>query len=200
MGDECRIFRLRQRRAARYFYCPLCVWDFELGKIFCGDTRPGYRAFCHPDNFKPSTNILLHQKADGKFEDVSEKAKITQTKSKALGVAFADFDDDGWTDIFVANDNFEQQLFRNNGDGTFEDVALTAGIAYDERGKRFAGMGIDIADYDLRRQTGRDYHRAVERNLSALPQRRRDGFRLRYAIERRGADHDFGRGLGNKMD
>lgn len=131
------------------FIARYLIWDFESGKIFCGDTRPGYRAYCHPDNFKPTTGILLHQKADGTFEDVSEKAKITQTKSKGLGVAFADFDDDGWTDIFVANDNSEQQLFRNNGDGTFEDVALPAGIAYDERGKTFAGMGIDIADYDL---------------------------------------------------
>ncbi len=124
-------------------------WNFELGKIFCGDTRPGYRAYCHPDNFRPSTNFLFRQKTDGTFEDVSARSKIADSKGKALGVAFADFDDDGWTDIFVANDNYEQQLFRNNADGTFENVALPAGIAYDERGKRFAGMGIDIADYDL---------------------------------------------------
>lgn len=131
------------------FIARYVIWDFELGKILCGDPRPGFRAYCHPDNFKSSTNILLHQKADGSFEDVSEKAKITETKSKALGVGFADFDNDGWTDIFVANDNSEQQLFKNNGDGTFEDVALIAGVAFDERGKRFAGMGIDVADYDL---------------------------------------------------
>ncbi len=124
-------------------------WDFELGKIFCGDTRPGYRAYCHPDNFKPAANILLHQKSDGSFEDVSEKSKIALSKGKALGVAFADFDDDGRPDIFVANDNIEQQLFRNRGDGTFEELALTAGVAFDERGRRFAGMGIDVADYDL---------------------------------------------------
>lgn len=124
-------------------------WDFELGKIFCGDTRPGYRAYCHPDNFKPSVNVLLHQKSDGTFEDVSEKSKIVLSKGKGLGVAFADFDDDGWTDIFVANDNIEQQLFRNKGDGTFEELALPAGVAFDERGRRFAGMGVDVADYDL---------------------------------------------------
>lgn len=124
-------------------------WSFELGKIFCGDMRPGYRAYCHPDNFKPSTNLLFRQKGDGTFEDVSSASKIADSKGKALGVAFGDFDDDGLTDIFVANDNYEQQLFRNNGDGTFENVALPAGIAYDERGRRFAGMGIDIADYDL---------------------------------------------------
>lgn len=131
------------------FVARYVVWNFELGKIFCGDTRPGYRAYCHPDNFKPSTSVLLHQKPDGTFEDVSEKAKITQTKGKGLGVAFADFDDDGWTDIFVANDNIEQQLLRNKGDGTFEDLALPAGVAYDEKGRRFSGMGIDVADYDL---------------------------------------------------
>ena len=131
------------------FIARYVIWDFELGKIVCGDTRPGYRAYCHPDNFKPTTNILLHQKTDGTFEDVSEKAKITQTKSKGLGVAFADFDDDGWTDVFVANDNIDQQLFQNKGDGSFEDVALPAGAAFDERGRRFAGMGIDTADYDL---------------------------------------------------
>lgn len=123
-------------------------WDFEKGGIFCGDTRPGYRAYCHPDNFKPSTDVLLHQKPDGTFEDVSVKAKITESKSKALGVAFADFDGDGWTDVFVANDSIEQQLFRNKGDGTFEESALPAGVAFDEKGRRFAGMGIDAADFD----------------------------------------------------
>lgn len=124
-------------------------WDFEKGNIFCGDSRPGYRAYCHPDNFQPSTDVLLHQKTDGTFENASEKSKITESKGKALGVAFADFDGDGWTDVFVANDNIEQQLFRNKGDGTFEELALPAGVAFDEKGRRFAGMGIDVADYDL---------------------------------------------------
>lgn len=123
-------------------------WDFERGVLFCGDSRPGYRSYCHPDNFKSSTSLLFHQKPDGTFEDVSEKSGITKTKGKALGLAFADFDDDGWTDIFVANDNIEQQLFRNLGNGRFEDSALAAGVAFDDKGKPFAGMGIDVADYD----------------------------------------------------
>lgn len=131
------------------FVARYMIWDFEIGKIFCGDTRPGYRAYCHPDNFMPASNVLLHQKPDGTFEDVSEKSKIASSKGKSLGVAFADFDDDGWTDVFVANDHAEQQLFRNGGDGTFENVALPAGVAYDERGRKFAGMGVDVADYDL---------------------------------------------------
>ncbi|MDQ3132404.1 MAG: CRTAC1 family protein [Acidobacteriota bacterium] len=124
------------------------VWDFETGALVCGDARPGYRAYCHPDNFKGSTALLFHQKTEGTFENVSEKSGITQTKGKSLGVAFADFDDDGWTDIFIANDNSEQQFFRNLGDGRFEDSALAAGVAYDDKGKYFSGMGVDAADYD----------------------------------------------------
>jgi enediyne biosynthesis protein E4 len=123
-------------------------WDFERGSILCGDTRPGFRAYCHPDNFKGVPNILYHQKADGSFEDVSSKAGIADPGGKALGVAFADFDNDGWLDIFVANDSVRQSLYHNKGDGTFEDIAVAAGAGYDENGKTFAGMGVDAADYD----------------------------------------------------
>ena len=121
-------------------------WDFERGSLFCG--QPAYRAFCHPDNFKPATDLLFHQKADGTFEDVSARSKIADAPGKGLGLAFADFDGDGLTDVFVANDSVRQALFRNNGDGTFEDVALISGAGYDEGGKTFAGMGVDAADYD----------------------------------------------------
>lgn len=123
-------------------------WDFEKGSITCGDPRPGFRAYCHPDNFKGLTNLLFHQKADGTFEDVTAASKIADPDGKGLGVAFADFDVDGWTDIIVANDSVRQQLFRNKGNGTFEDVALMAGVGYDENGKTFAGMGVDARDYD----------------------------------------------------
>jgi hypothetical protein len=121
-------------------------WDFERGALYCGPTQA--RAFCHPDNFRGASPLLFHQKPDGTFEEVSEKAGVADAGGKALGVAFADFDNDGWTDIFVANDNARQFLFRNRGDGTFEDVALLAGVGYDENGKSFSGMGVDAADYD----------------------------------------------------
>jgi hypothetical protein len=121
-------------------------WDFERGSLYCGS--PQVRAYCHPDNFKGASPVLLHQKADGSFEDVSAKAGVADPEGKSLGVAFADFDDDGWTDVFVANDNARQFLFRNKGDGAFEDVALLAGVGYDENGKSFSGMGVDAADYD----------------------------------------------------
>jgi hypothetical protein len=123
-------------------------WDFEKGSIYCGDPRPGFRAYCHPDNFKGASNLLFHQKTDGTFEDVSASSKIADPNGKGLGVAFADFDNDGWTDILVANDSVHQQLYRNKGDGTFEDLALMAGVGYDENGKTFAGMGVDARDYD----------------------------------------------------
>lgn len=123
-------------------------WDFEKGSILCGDTRPGFRAYCHPDNFKGVSNILYRQKPDGTFEDVTQKAGMADSSGKALGVAFADFDNDGWPDIFVANDSVRQSLYRNKGDGTFEDVAVSSGAGYDENGKTFAGMGVDAGDFD----------------------------------------------------
>ncbi|HKP87349.1 MAG TPA: FG-GAP-like repeat-containing protein [Blastocatellia bacterium] len=123
-------------------------WDFERGSIYCGEPRPGLRAYCHPDNFKGATNLLYHQKAGGSFEDVSAASKISDPSGKGLGVAIADFDGDGWPDIAVANDSVRQSLYHNRGDGSFEDIALPAGIGYDENGKTFAGMGVDAADYD----------------------------------------------------
>jgi len=123
-------------------------WDFDAGSVYCGEIRPGYRAYCHPDNFKSATNILYHQRADGAFEDVSAKSGIEEPGGKALGVAFGDFDNDGFMDIFVANDSVRQSLYHNKGDGTFEDIAISSGAGYDENGKTYAGMGIDAGDYD----------------------------------------------------
>lgn len=123
-------------------------WDFERGAVVCGDARPDLRAYCHPDNFKGIANLLFHQQPDGTFADVSISAKIADPTGKALGVAIADIDNDGWPDIIVANDSVRQSLYHNLGDGTFTDIALPAGIGYDEDGKTYAGMGLDAADYD----------------------------------------------------
>jgi enediyne biosynthesis protein E4 len=121
-------------------------WDFERGALFCGTVQ--VRAYCHPDNFRGAAPVLLRQRADGTFEDASARARVVEPEGKGLGVAFADFDNDGLTDIFQANDNARQFLFRNKGDGTFEEMGLLAGVGYDENGKSFAGMGVDAADYD----------------------------------------------------
>ena len=129
------------------FVARYVVWDFPLSP-FCGDPRPGYRAYCHPDRFRPIAHLLYRNQGDGTFADVSRPSGVGASPGKGLGVAVHDFDRDGWPDIFVANDSFPQQLFRNNGDGTFTETALRRGLAYDENGKTFAGMGADFGDYD----------------------------------------------------
>jgi hypothetical protein len=122
-------------------------WDFSTD-VFCGQTKPGYRAYCHPDQFPPITNLLFHNEGHGKFRDVSEESGIAKSRGKGLGVAFNDYDRDGWPDIFVGNDAVPQQLFHNLKNGKFEEVATSLGVAYDEDGNVFSGMGVDFADYD----------------------------------------------------
>jgi hypothetical protein len=122
-------------------------WNFAMN-VWCGAHKPGYRAYCHPDQFKPVQHLVFHNNGDGTFADVSQSSRIGLSPGKGLGVAVNDFDLDGWPDILVANDSFPQQLFRNNCDGTFTEVGLKAGVAYDEDGNTFAGMGLDFEDYD----------------------------------------------------
>jgi hypothetical protein len=123
-------------------------WDFRQGALVCGDALHAKRSYCHPDNFKSTSSILFHQSPDGTFEDVSDKTGISESAGKALGVAFADLDNDGWTDIIVANDSTPQQVFRNGHDGKFEEVAVRSGLAFDDNGRPFSGMGVDVADYN----------------------------------------------------
>jgi len=90
---------------------------------------------------------MFHNNRDGTFTDVSKNCGIAGSPGKGLGIAVDDFDGDGWPDIFVANDSVAEQLFRNNRDGTFSEVALLSGLAYDQNGHAFAGMGADFGDY-----------------------------------------------------
>ena len=119
-------------------------WSFETSKT-CGAEKPTY---CKPGEFPPTTNILYRNRGDGTFEDVSVSSGIAAKKGHGLGVAFADYDDDGFTDIFVANDVTEQFLFHNNGNGTFMECALDAGAALSESGRMPSGMGVVFQDYD----------------------------------------------------
>lgn len=121
-------------------------WDFTLD-VYCGQHRPGYRSYCHPDQFEPITHLVFHNNGDGTFTDVSKKCGIASSPGKGLGIAINDFDNDDWPDIFVANDSVAEQLFRNNRDGTFVETALRSGLAYDQNGHTFAGMGADFGDY-----------------------------------------------------
>lgn len=129
------------------FICRYLDWNFSKN-IPCGSRSEAGRSYCHPDNFKPISDYLFHNNGDGTFTDVSAKAHIAATPGKGLGVAFADFKGDGRLDISVANDSFQQFLFMNNGDGTFTENAMVAGVAYTDEGKVFAGMGTDAADVD----------------------------------------------------
>ena len=122
-------------------------WTFATNR-YCGEKSPGLRAYCHPDNYEGVTNILYHNNGDGTFTDVSAKAGIANPAGKGLGVSFADYDRDGYTDIFVANDSVQSFLYHNNGNGTFSEVGLLTGVGYNEDGKTFAGMGVDFSDYD----------------------------------------------------
>jgi hypothetical protein len=116
--------------------------------IFCGLPQPGGRMYCHPDQFQPVTHLLFHNEGNGHFRDVSQESGIAKFPGKGLGVAMNDYDRDGWPDIVVANDSFPEQLFHNLKNGKFEEVGVERGMAYDEDGNTFAGMGIDFADYD----------------------------------------------------
>ena len=129
------------------FVCRYLDWSFAKD-VYCGEKPPGVRAYCHPDNFQPVANLLFRNNRDGTFTDVSVAAGISAVKGKALGVAFADYDGDGFTDIYVANDSVMGFLFHNLGNGQFKESALLAGAGFNEDGNPFAGMGVDFADYN----------------------------------------------------
>jgi len=122
-------------------------WSFDRD-IYCGNRRPGYREYCHPSVFPPIANLLFHNNGDGTFADVSEQAGIARLKGRALGVAVADYDEDGWLDLYVANDAVPGFLLHNNGGRTFSEVGMTAGVAVNAEGRPYAGMGVDFQDYD----------------------------------------------------
>jgi hypothetical protein len=128
------------------FVCNYVRWSPEQD-VFCSlDGKQ--KSYCTPEAYRGATSWLFHNRGDGTFEDVTAKSGIFDSSSKSLGVAMLDHDLDGWTDLFVANDTQPNKLYQNMHDGTFQDVALKAGVAFSEDGKARAGMGVDVADYD----------------------------------------------------
>jgi hypothetical protein len=123
--------------------------DYKLtDNPFCGTRKEGYRMYCLPTLFDGMPSRLFRNNGDGTFTDVSKQAGIANAAGKGLGIALCDYDRDGDTDIYIANDMVRNFLYRNNGDGTFTDVAYAAGVGLDINGKPQAGMGTDCADYN----------------------------------------------------
>ncbi len=115
---------------------------------FCGDPAHNIRAYCHPRFFEGLPNTLYHNRGDGTFEDVSVVSGIAAKIGKGMSVAFADYDGDGMTDVFVTNDKQVNFLFHNLGNGKFAEVALEIGAALPDDGRTISGMGTDFRDYD----------------------------------------------------
>lgn len=106
------------------------------------------KSYCTPESYKGVSSKLYHNLGNGKFEDVTQKAGLADATSKSLGVVVFDYNSDGWPDLFISNDTQPSKLYRNNGNGTFTDMGMQAGVAYSEDGIARGAMGVDAADYD----------------------------------------------------
>ena len=117
------------------------------GDLYC--TLDGKsKSYCTPESYKGTAVRLWHNRGNGTFEDVTKKAGLGDATSKTLGVALLDYDNDGWPDLLFSNDTQPNKLYRNNGNGTFTEKAVVAGVAFSEDGVARAGMGVDAVDYD----------------------------------------------------
>jgi hypothetical protein len=125
-------------------------WSVATDQTCSLDTKN--KSYCTPELYKGQSGTLFHNKGNGGFEDVTKKAGLYDPTGKSLGIALIDVDNDGWMDLFVTNDTQANKLYRNNHNGTFTEMALEAGVAYSDAGKKRAGMGTDAEDYD---STGR---------------------------------------------
>ncbi len=121
-------------------------WSVEKDQYCTLDNKN--KSYCTPQTYKGESSRLYHNKGNGVFEDVTKQAGLLEPKSKALGVALLDYDNDGWMDLFVSNDTEPNKLYHNNHDGTFTDVGVTVGVAFSDSGRVRAGMGADAADFD----------------------------------------------------
>jgi len=121
-------------------------WSIE-SDLYC--TLDGKsKSYCTPESYKGIAVRLWHNRGDGTFEDTTKKAGLGDPTSKTLGIALLDYDNDGWPDLLFSNDTQPNKLYRNNGNGTFSEKAVLAGVAFSEDGVARAGMGVDAADYD----------------------------------------------------
>jgi hypothetical protein len=128
------------------FVCNYVKWSAQHD-VFCSLDGKN-KSYCTPEAYPGSTCWLFRNRGNGTFEDVTAKSGIFDTSSKSLGVALLDYDGDGWPDLLIANDTQPNKLYRNRRDGTFQETAVHAGIAFSEDGKARAGMGVDVGDFE----------------------------------------------------
>lgn len=117
-------------------------------EMSCGNNRLGLKYYCIPRVFKPRPSHLFHNNGNGTFTDVSDESGFTKSPGKSFGVVATDVNNDGLTDLFVANDTMPNFLFINKGKGKFEEIGLEAGVAYSDAGGPRSGMGVDSTDFD----------------------------------------------------
>ena len=129
------------------FVCRFVDFDKSKNK-FCGNERTGERYYCIPRVYPPMHSWLFHNNGNGTFTDVSQESGIAKSLGKAWGVVATDINNDGWMDLFVANDTVANFLFLNKKNGKFEDIGLESGVAYSQDGRERSGMGVDSADFD----------------------------------------------------
>ncbi|MEW6755584.1 MAG: CRTAC1 family protein, partial [Candidatus Latescibacterota bacterium] len=135
--------------AANYLEYELADADRPLRPYLArGMAAPTLVGYPHPDNFRGQSGVLYRNEGNGAFTDVTRQAGLWRPDGKGMGMTCGDYDNDGDVDLFVANDQTENYLFQNDGDGTFAEVGLMAGVAYDRDGRTQSGMGADFGDYD----------------------------------------------------
>ena len=152
------------------FVCNYVRWSPEIDVRCSVDGKR--KSYCTPEAYRGETCWLFRNRGDGTFEDVTAKAGLFDNSSKSLAAAILDLSGDGALDLFVANDTQPNKLYRNRGDGSFEEIALTAGVAFSEDGKARAGMGVDVANYD---HTGNESIAVTNFNNEMLALFRGDG-------------------------
>jgi hypothetical protein len=121
-------------------------WSVQADRFCSLDGKN--KSYCTPESYKGQSPTLYRNRGDGTFDNVTRAAGLLDPRNKMLGVVLLDYDDDGWPDVFGANDTQPNRLYRNKGDGTFTDVAVAAGVAFNDAGVARAAMGADAADYD----------------------------------------------------
>lgn len=121
------------------------VWSMETNK-YCGDRQRGVRTFCGPTTVEPAPHVLYHNEGDGRFRIATVEAGLDRRPGRGQGVVAADFNNDGWSDLYISNDMNPNSLFINRGNGTFRDASEESGTDVDYRGSSQAGMGIGVAD------------------------------------------------------